>query len=306
MKVSKKAQIEFNWLFALIVGAVILFLAIFFASRLIGTQRYLSETELVKNFDVLLNPFASVGGIGKVSLAKTIDMPQTVQINYTCDSEKITMRLRSESSTGKKWGEWSPPNYIYNKYIFSNSFMQAKRFDVFSQPLYLPFRIDDLIYILDKDYCFVNAPLNIKSELEGLDLTKIQFASSGISCKPASLKVCFDSSCDITVTGCSSSDCSGNVKKASVTVSYATSSLMYAAIFSEPKMYSCELSRLIARLKLLIDIYEQKAAMLSSQGCDTSTLQSKLEELKNAVSIESIYGISKEVSAANPAECPVF
>ena len=306
-------MIEFNWIFAVIVGAVVLFLAIFFVGKLTSTTNYLSETELAKNFGILLNPFASIGGIGKVSLAKTIDMPQTIQINQTCDvkENRITMRLRSESSLGKKWGEWSAPNQIYNKYIFSSSFMEGKSFDVLSKSFEMPFRVDDTIYILDKDYCFVNAPSNIKEELEWINLTKVKFVSSSSSCKIASLKVCFDASCDIKVSGQCASGCTnkyeyGTVQKSGKTLDYATSSLMYAAIFSDSAMYNCEVSRLTARLKSIAGILKQKAARLS--GCPVTDLVSKLSDLESASSssIINIYKISQQVNMANPIECPIF
>ena len=313
---NKKAQIEFNWLFALIVGAVILFLAFLFASRLISTERYASETELVKNFDILLNPFASVGGIGRITLAKAIEMPQAVQINQTCSASaadsKITMRMRSESSVGSKWGEWSAANNIYNKYIFSDSFMAAKRFDVLGKPFEVAFRVDDLIYVIDKNYCFVNAPSNVKSELEWLNLSRIQFAASSGSCKPDSLKVCFGTACDITVIGQCSPGCEsaydyGYVQKSGRVMNYVTSSLMYGAIFSDSAMYNCEFSRLTARLKSIAEIYQQKASMLSSQGCNTDLLQERLGDVKDAVlSAEIIYKIAQDLEDANPAECPVF
>lgn len=311
---EKRGVIEFNWIFAVIVGAAILFLAIFFVGRLTGTTQYLSETELAKNFDILLNPFASIGGIGQVSLAKTIDMPQAIQINQTCNAKenRITMFLRSESSIGKKWGEWSAPNQIYNKYIFSGSFMEGKSFDVMSKSFEMPFRIDDTIYILDKDYCFVNAPSSVKEELEWINLTKVQFVDSASACTTASLKVCFDMSCDIKISGqCVDAGCAdkydyGTVQKSGKSMDYATSSLMYAAIFSDSAAYNCETSRLISRLKSIAGILKQKASRLS--GCPTTELISKLSDLESSSSssIIDIYKISQEVNNANPIECPIF
>lgn len=314
---NKRGMIEFNWIFVLIIGAVILFLAMFFVGKLIGTQQYASETELAKNFDILLNPFASIGGMGTVTLAKTIQLAQTTQINQTCSvkDRKITMYLRSESSTGKKWGEWSAANQIYNKYIFSNSSMQSKTFDVFSMPLNLPFRVDDLIFILDKDYCFVNAPAEVKNEIGTVNLSKLRFVNSQNDCKAGSIEVCFETSgCDIRVVGnCEGStttDCNkfdyGYVSKKG-NLDYATTPMMYAAIFSDQKMYDCEIERIKERLNGLIDIYNQKAAILASQGCRTTEVQTALEKLKSErSSMENLFMLSQEVSNANPLECPVF
>jgi len=312
MMTDKKGQVEFNWIFVMIIGAVILFLAIFFVGKLMGTQRYASETEMVSNFDILLNPFASIGGMGTVTLAKTIQMPQITQINQTCSTKdrRITMYLRSESSTGKKWGEWSLAKQIYNKYIFSNSFMEAKAFEVFSMPLNLPFRVDDLIFILDKNYCFINAPAEVKGEIGMVNLSKLQFVNSQNDCKTGSTEVCFETSgCDIRVVDECTTDCNkfdyGYISKKGK-LDYATTPMMYAAIFSDQKMYDCEMEMIKERLNGLIDIYKQKAAILSGQGCGTSELQTALEQLKSETSMQGLFILSQKVNEANPLECPVF
>ena len=313
---NKKGMIEFNWIFVLIIGAVILFIAVFFVGKLIGTQQYASNTELAKNFDILLNPFASIGGMGTVTLAKTIQMPQTTQINQSCSvkDRRITMYLRSESSTGKKWGEWGLPNQIYNKYIFSNAFMQAKTFEVFSMPLNLPFRIDDLIFIMDKDYCFVNAPAEVKGEIGMVNLSKLRFVDSTNDCKAGSIEVCFETSgCDIRVVGdcttTTTTDCNkfdyGYISKKGK-LDYATTPMMYAAIFSDQKMYDCEMKMIKERLDGLIEIYKQKAVILAEQGCRTEELQTALEHLKSETSMEGLFIRAREVNGANPLECPVF
>jgi transcriptional regulator of aromatic amino acid metabolism len=72
-------------------------------------------------------------------------------------------------------------------------------------------------------------------------------------------------------------------------------------------MYNCEFSRLMARLQSIADIYQQKASILSSQGCNTDLLQERLDGVKDAVlSADIIYKISQDLENANPAECPVF
>jgi hypothetical protein len=157
----------------------------------------------------------------------------------------------------------------------------------------------------------VNAPSSIKEELEWINLTKIQFAGSASACKQTSLKVCFDASCDIRVSGQCSSGCTdryeyGTVQKSGKSMDYATSSLMYAAIFSDSAMYNCEISRLTSRLKSIAGILKQKAARLS--GCQAADLISKLSDLESASSssIINIYKISQEADRANPIECPIF
>jgi hypothetical protein len=189
--------------------------------------------------------------------------------------------------------------------------MQAKTFEVFSMPLNLPFRIDDLIFIMDKDYCFVNAPAEVKGEIGMVNLSKLQFTNSQNDCKAGSIKVCFETSgCDIRVVGdCITTDCNkfdyGYIVKKSK-LDYATTPMMYAAIFADQKMYDCEMEMIKERLDGLIDIYKQKAIILAGQGCTTNELQTALERLKSETSMQGLYIFAREVSRTNSLECPVF
>ena len=49
-------QISFAWLFAIIVGIFILFLAIYGVTKLINVGQYQIDSETAKNLGILLNP----------------------------------------------------------------------------------------------------------------------------------------------------------------------------------------------------------------------------------------------------------
>ena len=56
LKDKKAIEMSFAWIFAIIVGAVILFLAIYAASRFIDVAKYGSYTEAAKSITILLDP----------------------------------------------------------------------------------------------------------------------------------------------------------------------------------------------------------------------------------------------------------
>jgi hypothetical protein len=49
-------EMGFSWIFAIIVGVVILFLAIYTTTRIIGTSRYELDTETAKKISILIDP----------------------------------------------------------------------------------------------------------------------------------------------------------------------------------------------------------------------------------------------------------
>ena len=114
---NNKAQgMQFGWLFAIIIGAAILFFAIYFAGKLIGSGTYQAEAEIARSLDILLNPFASIGK-ADVSLSKPLALPQKTIVNFSCDAEKDSQRISVTIGKGNPFGY-----DIKNKYIFSDDF----------------------------------------------------------------------------------------------------------------------------------------------------------------------------------------
>ncbi len=330
---KKKAQMpEFNWLFAIIIGAVILFLAIYFAGRLIRTSGYKTSAVLLRNFDALLNPFASIGAVGEVE-SKPIKMPVETMVEFSCDSTELGrqgLRLRSKGSFGK-WGEFAPEEgyyYIYDKYIYAAG-LKGEKFCLLSKPFALPFRVDDVIYIIAQDYCFVDAPEKIKEELQVMNKSGcrfIEFKESKIGCKEGSKKVCFDGiNCDINVKGVlcgEDEECEGAYNYGDVAykdgeiLPFVTDALLYAAIFSDSKTYECNLERLMYRLGLLCDIYNARTAKLSGRGCNMENIDSLITilhdksievDMIDTTDMSELYTLAQDLAKRNYyLECPLF
>ena len=66
---SKKGflEISFGWLFAIIVGAVILFLAIFASVKLIRVGQYETSVGTQEEIEILLNPLETGFESGRIS-----------------------------------------------------------------------------------------------------------------------------------------------------------------------------------------------------------------------------------------------
>ena len=291
-------NISFAWLFAIIVGAFVLFLAIYISIKVIGlgeTQTNLASSE---QFGVLLNPLETGFESGKNN---TISFPSEARIYNRC-SEAGNFGEQTIGISQKSFNKWSEEqDYIfYNKYIFSEGTVEGKKFDVFSIPFDYPFKIGDLIFITGEEYCFVDAPKSIEDEITLFGNVKTE------NCSSQSIKVCFNRNCDISVNYIQ-----GFVDKNNTRL-YFTGNLMYAAIFSDKQTYECQTKRLMKRTDLLSSLYIDKINFMKNQ-CPPE-LDSDLFSLKNsAMAYETsedlilIDSIAESIRQKNKiSECPIF
>ena len=297
---SKKAQLPFNWIFAIVVGAVIIFLALFFAWRYGNVQQYKYDTEIAEKLNIILNPLESFAE-AKTTL---IEMPAEARISLKCNFEGIgrqELRIATKSSLANQWQEFSAPQSIYNKYVFSNSLEEGRKLYVFGKKFSMPFQVSDLIYATMSDYCFVNPPVHIEDELKAINTSNFILVNSKRACRNASKSVCFgQAGCDINVYGfCSGFDCSneydyGSVEKKEASkgkvVYYSGEALLYAAVFSSTENYECNIDRLMYRIDLLSRLYREKAKLLESKGCGTGRLKEKLAALSLAANFTAKSG----------------
>ena len=273
---------SFGWIFALIAGAVIIFLAIYFTAKLGQTQQELRSAEVGKEIGILLNPLETSFESAQTS---SIVIPSETRIHNGCDNSIGNFGKQTIQLEQKNFGKWSKTDIdvsFRNKYIFSDSEVEGKKFYLFSKPLYFPFKIADLFYMTSANerYCFMNAPYDIESEV--LDLNQSNLITD--NCTSNDIKVCFNSKrCDINVDYGS-----GIVEKDGEEMYFTEASgeskvLMYAAIFSNKEVYECQLSRLMMRLKELSQLYSEKEILDFNKGCN-GNLRPDLTELGDMAS----------------------
>jgi hypothetical protein len=276
---SKKAlEMSFSFIFAMIVGAVIIFLAIYFASSLIKTSERQHSSEIAKEISILINPLqTSIESSKEMS----IELPQKTKIYDSCYIETPFGRQTFASaveSLGGKYGKKGAEISIYNKYIFSNSIEEGKKLYLFSKGLNLPFKLGDIIIMTSGKYCFVAPPENIAEEILDIKnkggMKNIEVNNSLEECPTDSTSVCFDSACDISVYKASCIDCEneydiGYVYKNN-SRSYYVKDLLYGAIFSDKEVYDCNVKRLMQRAYQLSLLFVDTSDVMAREGCFTN------------------------------------
>ena len=279
LKYNKKGfEFSFAWLFAIIVGAFILFLAIYAVTKILDTGRDITSAKTGKEIGILLNPLETSFETAGSTL---FTMPVETRIYNRCDNGSVFGKqiIKVAQKNFNKWTDTDIDIGFQNKYIFSENFAEGKNFFVFSKPFEFPFKVADLIYLTsaNKKYCFVNAPDEIEEEISDLNQENLLVQQ----CPDDSIKICFRTSrseCDIIVNGNSQS-----VEKNGQVVYYETNALMYAAIFADKGVYECQVSRLMKRTNELLYLYSEKYSLLSERGC-SSGVNSEIISFRNLIS----------------------
>ncbi len=290
----KGYEFSFAWFFAIIAGAVIIFLAIYATTRLIDVQRFQGESARGREFGILLTPLETNL---EALRGATINVPDPTRIINICEEEgtfgiqKIAVQIKS--GVGKEWRtETGVESSFYNKYLLSSRKSEGnKEFYTFSKPFLFPFKVADIIVLWSdqESYCLVNPPDEIKEEINevtsGAIVKNLKTAAGAAACDSHAKKVCFiDTGCDIDI-----SENTKTVKKEGKTLYYIDSldrnnkyALLYAAIFSDPEVYECQVQRIMKRAASLALLYEQKSSFLTSQGCTSPILQPILSSYAQA------------------------
>lgn len=292
--------ISFGWLFALIVGAFILFLAIFFAVQFVNTQGAAQNIVTSKSLGILLDPLETGYEQSKVTY---VDLGIETTIENACSdvgefgehSIRTSQELFGRESVGVFAASFS------NKYIFAEDEISGKEFYIFSQQFSFPFKVSDLIFILPKDqfYCFVNADSEMQQLIFDLGLQTIRNVSSEMQCRANEMSVCFTGGkCDIHVN-----QNEGYTLKENVRMYFETEALLFASIFSSTELYECQLQRVMKRVAHLAELYSEKKSFLATRECttivDVSALQIMAEDFENSEDILLIKEEKESVARIN-------
>ncbi|MFH0711772.1 MAG: hypothetical protein V1889_01305 [archaeon] len=265
----KHGQFNFVWLFAIVAGGAILFLAIYGVLRFGDTARFQSDTEAAKSIAIITDPLQAGFAEGKFG---RISFQQESRINNICFDDgfgKNDISVATRSDIGEEWNLPGGASSIHNKYIFSSGKSSGLDYYVFSKPFNFPYEVSDLIFLTPEHYCFVNAPDN----LLGLSVPNIEMGNCSFA---DGVRVCFGfgDDCDVMVYGSCSSGCDsvydeGVVVKGGVDMKYV-GSLMYGAIFSDKGIYDCNVRRLLYRAGKIAEEFVDKADLMDARNCNTN------------------------------------
>jgi len=310
MKKNKRGfQMSFAWLFAILAGAFILFLAIYGVTKVMNIGGGITGAKTGKEIGILLNPLETDFESEKIVL---LEMPIETRIynQQSISGNFGAQKIRISQKNFGKWSETEISPSFENKYIFSEDVVEGKDFILFSKPFKFPFKVADLIYLIpaEKEYCFRNAPEEIEEEISDLGQNNLVIEN----CSSESVGVCFDwkvsvsLGCDIKVdTG------RGEVEKGNQKMFYETDALMYAAIFSDKSVYETQIERLMMRESGLLSLYDDKASILLAQGCSNEVnlllFRELIKNVKNSEDLAKIAGIAEDIEKENnDAECKLW
>lgn len=295
-------EISFGWLFAIIAGGVILFLAIYLGSRIIGTSDETTSAEVGEQINILLNPLETSF---ESSQTTSITIPSETRINNLCGEETPFGRqtLQIDQMRFGKWTETNTRVHSFNKYIFSKEQTEGRTFYLFSKPFDFPFKVANLIYLISANevYCFMNAPADIKQEITNLNKDNLVIEPN---CTRDSIKVCFSGGCDITVNYKE-----GTVRKGKDTFYFSgienSTALMYAAIFSDKEVYECQVKRLMMRVSEISMVYYDKELLTRRAECDDTTgtnlfqLANSARDLNSSIDLSTVKFFAQESERSN-------
>jgi hypothetical protein len=321
----KGFEFSFGWLFAIIAGATILFIAVYATTRFLSTEQSVTNTESAQSIGSLLSPLETslessrvnvIGSSVNTRIYSDCAITDSSDSGETFGVQKLS--VSTQSGIGQKWPEPGIASRNYNKYIFSHSIEEGKNFYVITQPFSYPYKTADTMMIFSDEerYCFVNTPDRILNILNSTDIPTLKFVSAKGDCIAGSRKVCFvGSGCDVDVFLSSKS-----VKNNGTLVYYGNPSielngddiLLLGAIFSSPSTYECQVQRLAKRIASLASLYEEKSALLVSTSCsaniiDIHSLALAALAVEKSADIKQLAQVVQEVEDENePLTCKLY
>ena len=325
--INKKAiEMSFVWIFAIVIGAMIVILALYMAFQLVKQQTFQVNTVSAKGFVNMMDPLQTTVEQGKIEPVKMNTFTKVfVECVDDSDYGKSRVGLSQQTAFVK---EQKPGAFvgIENNYIFAEDEIEGKSFNFITVPFQMPFKTADIIMVYFGSYCFVNPVDSIKSDLRALGISNssgLEIKGSVKQCSEGTKIICFgqSSGCDANVV-CSGNCEQGYVKKDKKDLYFigglnswgdSVNSMVYGAIFGSPENYECNQKRVMKRLQALSSLYAQKARFVSGRGCNTG-LASDLDILgdlagnfKDARDLSGIYEKAKEINQKNEAlQCQLF
>ncbi len=299
IKNKKGVELSFAVIFSVIVGAVIIFLAVYFGSRLINVSQQLHSSEVSQELSVLLDPLET--GIASTESMR-VKLPQEVRIDFSCYEAGSFGRQEIQTQVkgvGDKWGEKGAEIPVYNKYIFSED-LETDKLYLFSKSFEFPYKVSEIIFISSDNYCLIDPPSRIEEEFISIShqggLKNINITFNADECKENAKKVCFNEKCEISVFGtCTGLNCrdefdTGYVEKDNEKL-YFSGNLLFGALFSSPDNYECNVKRLMKRVNQLGLLYISKSDIVAKENCiwgldsELSSFMNSARNLNNSVSL---------------------
>lgn len=318
IKHKKGLEMSFAWIFSIIVGVVIIFIAIYAASKFINSGEYGVNTKTAQEIANAFNPLQTTVENGKSDSIELIaDTTIYTKCNNIGDFGENRISLSEKSGFSKKWSTPGGDIGVKNQYIFAENSIEGKKIYFFTSSIQMPFKTADIMMMYSSPYCFIQAPEAISNELNGLgaENANIEIKNSAGECSNESIKVCFSSygsECDANVY-CDNFECGAGYVKKNNKDFYFVNGMVYGAVFGSYENYDCNAKRIMKRLGYLGNIYSEKAKLVSIKGCNTGLEadMAQLSALANGYSKEqdliAVNQQANDIEAKNKGlECELY
>lgn len=305
-------EFSFSWLFSLLVGGVILFLALYASRSLIQTERQVQESELSVAFTNVFTPLRTGGA--ETLVPRAITFPQPVALTLRCTPKGTAVRVTAKDNLA---GTSEPyESLVRDSFVSGNTTIQGKHIMSLVLPVRLPYLIGDLIVLWSHPYCFVDPPEAVREKIGLADTNTIQLAPAVAYCSSKSVKVCFAGSaspklCDIRVD-----QISETFTFTGRTPQPYTGNMLYAGLFGTPDQYDCLVRQIGEQTALLAERYRAKSALVGSgqsTGCSggmeeiLSTYALQARTLNNSAGLPGIARAAEQLALRHEVLlCPLW
>ncbi|MEW6063468.1 MAG: hypothetical protein AB1571_03830 [Nanoarchaeota archaeon] len=252
----KKSQIQFNWIFVIVAGAIILAFFINFGMKYIELQNKKLGVEVARGIENELD------NLKTVQLYTELPLGINTKIEFNCDNFKVN----DYASKG-----------LSDKIIASDKVIETKDLLLWTQEVYMPFKIGNIFYVADakRKYIFVYDS-NSFEFVKGLEIPEI-FNIEKTDEEAGNAIYFTDSDDGVVIKGREK----GIVKVNGKEYPYFNLPMLYAAIFSSD--YECILDKVIEKTGEMAELYGNKALYIKQQGCSYIGIKSTLDKLRDAV-----------------------
>jgi hypothetical protein len=309
----KQAQaMQFNWIFVVVAGAIILVFFLGFGVQYVGLQKTRENVEASKGIDQIIN------GLKEQEQFKSIELHNDFTFEFKCDSFVINKDTRSTQ-------------YLNGKIIFTQNTSNINTVYAWTKEFKKVYRIDNLVYladsrrhfyfILDDNVDYVNNlysgipstfdnieeikydDLVIGNTIKGINNEFIFFGSPSqdkidelkdkgtiIIIDPLTKMIIFDDGQDF--------------------IGIIDDSLIYGAIFSgSSSSYKCSYDSLVKKFNTINNIYQKKAQntqnCCSNGFCDYTNLINAINGL-TIDSSDSYVSSIEQMNRENANQCKVI
>lgn len=316
IKKSKKGfAIAFNWIFVVIVGAIILIFFVRFAFQHKATSEQLTTRQIVTTIDDSLNAFSN-----SLKSNKDISFGLTTEIRFGC--EDISSLDYSKKS---------------NKIIFSPKILKGKKIQAWTQLWEFPFAVDNFFYLANEktrfyliyDSTSFNFVKNLKIperfsvlKTSSLNLNNVKRETSTLEnvnfiffTNPKNIDEIFEKIPQANIIEINQDKNKITFYPNKEKLFYLGEEMMYGAIFSPShESYKCLLEKSLTKLSMMSDLYSEKAYLLflknKNPSCQYMQLKNILKAFSNSAEKETLYEYAEKINQQNKNlnenDCPTI